>query len=413
MSDFTLSPNMNLPVPIVGQSAGPQYALSIDNCMILIDAHNHSPGYGVQINPNGIDINSDLPFNNNNLITARSVRFTPQSAVLSFTPDVGCLYEVVNDLYYNDGLGNNIRLTQAGSIAGTSGSIANLVAPASATYVSLTQTIVFQSDTNVAANLDAGFIILRTAAASSPGLTLSAPASIASDYSIALPLLPVTTLPVQLDSSGNMSTGQIQTAQIANAAITTPLIADANVTTAKIADAAVTTPKIADANITLAKLDPSVTAMFSNQIVHIKEVQPSGTRGGTFTSGSYQTRVLNTLENTPGYAWVSLASNQFTLQPGTYDIQAFAPATTVEQNKAILRNITASTTDIVGSAGWNIGVDVMSGSTITGSVTISVPTTYEIQHRCVSTDASNGFGEACSFGDSEVYTTVRIQKVTP
>lgn len=213
---FNLSTNMNLPVPQVGAEAGPQYAQDVNNCLTLVDQHNHSLGYGVAISPNGININADLPFNANNLTTARSVRFTPQSATLSALADIGCLYEVTNDLYYNDGLGNQIRLTQAGGIVGTSGSIANLVAPASATYVSLTQTIVFQSNTNTAANLDAGFIILRTAAANSPGLTLSAPASISSDYGVALPLLPMTTLPVQIDSSGNMSAAPVTAAQLAS-----------------------------------------------------------------------------------------------------------------------------------------------------------------------------------------------------
>ncbi len=256
------SPAMNLPIPQVGSESGPQYAQDVNNCLILVDQHNHSPGFGVQISPNGLNINSDLTFNANNLITVRSVRFSPQTATLSTPADVGCLYEVTNDLYYNDGLGNQIRLTQAGGIVGTSGSIANLVAPASATYVSLTQTIVFQSDTNTAANLDAGFIVLRTAAANSPGLTLTVPASISSDYSIALPLLPASTLPVSLDSAGNMSTGQIGTAGIANAAIGTAQLQNSSVTTPILADASVTAAKIAPGALASVSVPSGVVSMY-------------------------------------------------------------------------------------------------------------------------------------------------------
>ena len=54
--------------------------------------------------------------------------------------------------------------------------------------------------------------------------------------------------------------GTISTAQIADDAVTTVKILDANVTTAKIADDAVTTVKILDANVTAAKLaDTAVT----------------------------------------------------------------------------------------------------------------------------------------------------------
>lgn len=225
---------MNLPIPQVGNEPGPQYAQDINNCLTLVDQHNHSPGYGTRINPNGIDINSDLAMNTNNLTTARSVRFIPQNNPLVLATDIGCLYEVVNDLYYNDGLGNNIRLTQSGSVAGTNGSIANLVPPASVTYVSLSQTVVFQSAANVAANVDVRNVVLRTNAVSSPGLTLSAPPAISSDYSLQLPPLPVSMLPMMLDSSGNMSTGQITTGLIVNNAITTPLINNGAVTRAKL-----------------------------------------------------------------------------------------------------------------------------------------------------------------------------------
>lgn len=220
-----ISTNMNLPIPQVGSEAGPQYAQDVNNCLTLVDQHNHSPGYGTQINPTGIDINADLAMNNNNLVTARSVRFTSQPAALMGVADIGCLYEAVNDLYFNDGLGNNIRITQGGGVAGTPGSIANLVPPASVAYIALNQTVVFQSDVNTTANLDAGYIILRTSAVSSPGLTLQAPASISSNYTLSLPLVPLSTLPMFLDSLGNMSTGLITTSVITNASVTRPKLA--------------------------------------------------------------------------------------------------------------------------------------------------------------------------------------------
>ncbi len=67
MADNVISPNMTLPVPVVGTSLGSQYAYDVNNCMGLIDSHDHSFGKGVQITPNGLNISTDLPINNNNV----------------------------------------------------------------------------------------------------------------------------------------------------------------------------------------------------------------------------------------------------------------------------------------------------------------------------------------------------------
>lgn len=206
MADTVVSPNMNLPVPIVGQDAGPQYATDVNSCLNVIDGHNHSSGSGVQITPNGLLINTDLPFNQNNLTLVNSVRFGPLAMPLpASSPDLGCLYESGVDLYFNDGAGNQIRITQSGGIAGSPGSIANLTSPASASYVSGTATFVWQSDANTAANMDAGSYILRNITDNSKGLTLNPPSAMASDYSLILPNIPAQTSVLGIDNTGNIS----------------------------------------------------------------------------------------------------------------------------------------------------------------------------------------------------------------
>lgn len=206
MADNSPSPLMNLPIPNVGQSQGPQYAIDVDNCFTIVDSHNHSPGFGAQITPNGLNINADLPINNNNLLTVRTVRFSPQSAVLSSPSDIGCLYEVVNDLFYNDGLGNQVRITQSGGVAGSPGSIANLTSPASAQYSAGTSTFIWQSGANIPANMDNGSVIIRDITAGSNGVTIAAPTALAADYTLTLPAaLPSATSFLVVDTSGNIS----------------------------------------------------------------------------------------------------------------------------------------------------------------------------------------------------------------
>lgn len=217
MANTTSSPSMLLPIPVVGVDPGPQYASDINNCLTLIDQHDHSPGYGVQITPSGLNISSDLPMGSNNLTGARSIRFTAQGGPIGAASDLGCLYEAGVDLYYNDGNGNQVRITQSGGVAGSPGSIANLTSPASASYVSANQTFVWESDASTPANLDAASLVLRNLTASSKGLTLSPPNALASDYAITLPALPASTLPVSISSAGIMSAAQITLSQLATA----------------------------------------------------------------------------------------------------------------------------------------------------------------------------------------------------
>lgn len=202
------TPNMALPVPSVGIEPGPQYATDVNTCLNIVDAHDHSPGSGTFITPTGISIDSDLPFNSQNAISLRSVRLDPQVANLSLPTDLGCLYEVGVDLYYNDGNGNQIRVTQAGGVVGSPGNIVNLTPPASVVYVGASSTFVFQSNSLTAASLDGGSVVLRNLVASSPGLTLSPPTLVA-DYNIILPQLPVSNLPLSINASGIMSAAPI------------------------------------------------------------------------------------------------------------------------------------------------------------------------------------------------------------
>lgn len=202
MADFTLSPSMNLPIPTVGVDGGPDYAFNINNSLTLVDGHNHSSGQGVQIQPAGLNINSDLTFLGNNAIALRTVRFQPQVSTPNAPSDIGCIYGVGVDVYITDGAGNVIRVTQNGALAGASGTISNLTSPASAAYSA--PTFIFQSNTNVPANLDAGSIIIRNVIANSNGITLSAPSSLASNYSLTLPLLPSQLSYMTINTGGSM-----------------------------------------------------------------------------------------------------------------------------------------------------------------------------------------------------------------
>jgi len=108
---------------------------------------------------------------------------------------------------------------------------------------------------------------------------------------------------------------------------------------------------------------------------------------------------------------VSLSSNQFTVQAGTYDIEVVAPAYQVNNHKAKLRDVTNSVDIIIGTANRADDTNVVrSNSVIYGTFTTLAATTFEIQHQSQSTQATRGFGNNVGFGVEEVYTTVILTK---
>lgn len=257
MSTVTISPNMNLTVPTVGQELAPTWAQDLNNSLSIIDAHNHASGSGVQINPDGININADLTWNTvNNATDIRSVRFSPQSSALSGASDLGCLYEAGVDLYYNDGAGNQIRITQSGSVTGAAGTITGLPSgTASAAYASSSGTFVFHQATSTAANMDVASVAIRYPGSyptpSGNYIQLQAPTSLSTGY--ALTLMP--TLPVSNNTFMTVSTaGQIATSvNVDNSTIDLAVsggnllleVAAGGITATQIANGTITRPKLA------------------------------------------------------------------------------------------------------------------------------------------------------------------------
>jgi hypothetical protein len=166
----------------------------------------------------------------------------------------------------------------------------------------------------------------------------------------------------------------------------------------------------ASAAIASTKLS-GVQGKFESALLHVRDEKSATTTGGTFTSGAFQTRTLNT-SVTNEISGASLASNQITLPSGTYYIYATVPGYAVNNHKAKLRNITDSADTIIGTnARADTNYNGFTTSFVTGRFTIAATKTFEIQHRSSFTLATEGFGGASSFSVIEVYTDVQIWKV--
>ena len=146
---------------------------------------------------------------------------------------------------------------------------------------------------------------------------------------------------------------------------------------------------------------------------YVKDVKINDSAGGTFTSGAWRTRDINTLEG--DCYFLSLSSNQLTLDSGKYTIEGYGPAYFVNIHKTKVRNITDSVDSIIGGTARgddaSSSVAMPTNSPFKGVLNISVAKVFEIQHRCSRTQSTSGFGLASNFGVSEVYTQLKITKV--
>jgi len=155
----------------------------------------------------------------------------------------------------------------------------------------------------------------------------------------------------------------------------------------------------------------SGTDTFSTALLHIQDQQTNGTSGGTFTSGAWRTRTLNTAI-TNEISGASLSSNQITLPAGTFWIEASAPAVSVQEHKAKLVNISDVSDTILGTSAFASNANTgATCSSVSGRFTIAGAKVFEIQHQGSTTKSTTGFGRPSTFSVIEVYSDVKIWKV--
>ena len=166
-------------------------------------------------------------------------------------------------------------------------------------------------------------------------------------------------------------------------------------------------------NDTLCYWDGSAVACLTvsrDKVAVIKDIKPSGTPGGTFTAGVWETRDLNTIESDS--IGVSLASNRFTLPAGKYLVRVVSPAYRVNRHQIRLYDHTTSSVAAVGSSGMaRYDSNIQTHSIIETVIEISSSHVFSIQHWCSSTRNNVGMGRHANSGENEVYTIVTIQEV--
>lgn len=153
---------------------------------------------------------------------------------------------------------------------------------------------------------------------------------------------------------------------------------------------------------------PSITYSY----VKCTNTQASGTGGGSTTSGSWQTSILNTKDTDTG-SIATLTSNTITLPAGTYLVRASAPFFTSGSGTTAqirLFNSSDSSIVIVGQNSSNAGSANVGATSILGGQFTIVGTKNLILQYQVSGSSTNGQGSPYSFG-AEVYAMIEFTKV--
>ena len=138
----------------------------------------------------------------------------------------------------------------------------------------------------------------------------------------------------------------------------------------------------------------------------------SGTNGGSSTKGAWNTRTLNTLASHDGDN-VSLATNQVTLQPGSWYLEGSSPGYKTADFQIRLFDVT---NNVVLKTGTSRGQESTKGaknsqatSKVSHAFTITTANVYCIEQRVSDSRKSYGLGIATGFGE-EIYTTLAMTK---
>ena len=164
-----------------------------------------------------------------------------------------------------------------------------------------------------------------------------------------------------------------------------------------------------DGAIAHADLADSTKPIFTSYAL-LEDQKSSGTTGGTNTEDTWATRDLNTEVADPD-GIVSISSNDFTLQAGSYLIKWTSPFYRVGEIKTRLLDVTNSAARGAGSSAYtNTSGNDQVESTGSARVTPSGATAYRIQYYNSDVKSSNGLGVEASSGEVEVFTQVEIYK---
>lgn len=136
-----------------------------------------------------------------------------------------------------------------------------------------------------------------------------------------------------------------------------------------------------------------ITVSGAPPYICIQDQKANATPGGTFTSGAWRTRTLNTVvADSFSLAVLDRVLNRITLPAGTWRTTISAPGYFCGRHAIRLQNITAGLTTLNGTGEFANAISIATRSVISGTFGIRQSTVFEVQHQCSLTSNTNGLG---------------------
>jgi hypothetical protein len=191
---------LGVTLPVVEVTPGPAWASLVNQALqALIDSVE------AKVTPAGISIDADLDAKGQAVTGLDRLRLQNRGA-LSGPTNARSLYVRDGELYYNDGAGNEVKLTDGGSLnaAALGGFTGDYGLGAEAAHYSAAATrFRFTSAADVNAELDTGDILLRQRAAAALAIKVKSPAGLAAAIErVLLGANPASTSLLTISSSG-------------------------------------------------------------------------------------------------------------------------------------------------------------------------------------------------------------------
>jgi hypothetical protein len=160
------------------------------------------------------------------------------------------------------------------------------------------------------------------------------------------------------------------------------------------------------------------TSIVTVPYFRVEDQKAKGVSGGTPTAAAWNTRVLNTEVQDTGN-FVSVASNQVTIQPGTYDLKASAPACQPGQTHLVLWNDTDNTLALNGTSEYSVPStdSTQIRAFVQGRITLASAKAFSLRQYFANALGTSGLGVTSNLNDpggaalTEVYSILEGWKV--
>ena len=146
------------------------------------------------------------------------------------------------------------------------------------------------------------------------------------------------------------------------------------------------------------------------KIAVLQDIKDNNVAGGTPVATTWSTRTLNTVTSDPNGLIIELASNEWKVAAGAYQVKVLAPFHHTRGTRLRLYDVTNSVVIGYGPSLYiNNGVDMEVSLNV--RITPHKDNVYRLEYYCERGGHSDGLGLPANVGQSEIYTTLELTRL--